>query len=72
MEDVLQGCGDTCGSGSFRTAHFFVWAMGPPQMMPMLIESLRYISGAMVVRVYHSIFIQILVMGSKMQARNLQ
>jgi len=46
--------------------------MGPPQMMPMLIESLRYISGAMVVRVYHSIFIQILVMGSKMQARNLE
>ena len=77
MEDVLQGCGDTCWSGSFCTAYFLsgLWGpFAPTQMMPLLIslQSLCATFPVLVVCVYHSIFIQILVMGSKMQARNLE
>ena len=63
----------------FCTAvHIFVWALGahcPQQMMHLLISlqtSLCTTFLALVVWVYHSIFIQILVMGSKRQARNLE
>ena len=43
---------------------------GCPCFYPYKLESLRYISGAGIVA--HSIFIQILVMGFKMQVRNLE
>ena len=46
-----------------------------PQMMPLLISlqtSLCATFPVLVVWVYHSIFIQILVMGSKMKTRNLE
>ena len=32
MEDVLQGCGDACGS--FCTAYYFCWTLGRRQLLP--------------------------------------